>query len=388
MPGQITPGDRKLLLTAAAVALLLMAGTVFFTPGGRLGESPVPSSYSSDSGGALAVYLLLENLHYPVRRWQEPPTSLEKAGRGAVLVIAEPTEIPSNRERESLRAFVRRGGRVLFCGGGVSAFFREAAVSRKPGAVEWKKYTASLPSYFSRGAPAVVVRPKALWEELGVRDLALYGDSSGAVVVSWPIGTGEVLWWAGATPLTNAGIRRASNLRLFLNAVDEASIIYWDEYYHGQRTSLWSYAAHTPVAWALAQFGLLLLAVLFTFSRRWGPVAEPAAVSRLSPLEFVETLGGLYQRAGATSVAVGVAYRHLRMKLTQQLGVPASAPDEELAPAAGARLGWKPDELLGVLEKSATPVGLRPRQALALIQELEGYTAQLGIRRALPPENN
>jgi hypothetical protein len=223
-----------------------------------------------------------------------------------------------------------------------------------------------------------------LWEEPGAPQIALYGDAKGAVVVSWPIGEGEVLWWAGATPLTNAGMRRGSNLRLFLNAVDAASIVYWDEYFHGQRTSLWAYTASTPVAWALAQLGLLTVAVLFTFSRRAGPTFSPAPVSRLSPLEFVETLGGLYQRAGATSVAVSVVYRHLRMKLTQQLSMPASAPDGDLATAAGARLGWKTGDLLDALARSSSPVAPRPRQALALIQKLEGYTAQLGIRRARP----
>lgn len=387
MPGQIAPADRKLLLAAAALAVLLMAGTVFFAPGNRLGESPVPSSYSPDSGGALAAYLLLQDLHYDVQRWEDSPAALDRLGRGAVLIVAGPTETPTNRERESLRAFVHRGGRLLFCGGSVREFFPEAGVSPGQGDGTWQEYAASFPSYFSRGAQTIVLRPEAIWDQAGAREISLYGDSTGAVVAAWPIGAGEVLWWAGATPLTNAGIRRGSNLQLFLNAVDAAPAIYWDEYFHGQRTSLWSYVGHTPVAWALAQFALLMLAVLFTFSRRWGPMVRPAAVSRLSPLEFVDTLGGLYQLAGATSVAVGVTYRHLRMRLTRQLGMPASAPDGELASAAAARLGWKLEPLRETLAQSSAAIKPRPRQALALIQTMEGYTAQLGIRRALPPEN-
>jgi hypothetical protein len=387
MPGAITSADRKLLLGAAAVALVLMAGTVVIGPGERKSESSVPSSYSPDSGGALAAYLLLEDLHYDVHRSEESPAALDGHGRGAVLIIAEPTEEPSNRERESLRAFVQGGGRILFCGDSVAKFFREANVSPERGYGEWKEYAANLPSYFTRGAGTVVMRPKALWEHPGRRQIALYGDSSGAVVAAWRIGEGEVLWWAAATPLTNTGIRRGANLELFLNAVNAASTIYWDEYFHGERTSLWAYVESTPIAWALAQAALLLLAVLFTFSRRSGPIMGPPIASRLSPLEFVDTLGGLYQRAGATSVAVTVAYRHLRMRLTQQLGVAASTPDEELARAAGMRLGFQTEEFRKALEKSSAPVGLGPRQALALIQEIESYTAQLGIRRASTKEN-
>jgi hypothetical protein len=386
MPGQIAAADRKLLVIAAAAALFLMTCTVVLAPAGRMGESPVPSTYSSDSGGARAAYLLLQDLHYNVRRWEESPAALTHVGRGAVLILAEPTEKPSAHEREALRTFVQRGGRILFCGGSVPAFFAEATVSPEPFAGAWKEYAASFPSYYSRGAEAVVIRSEALWRQPLQGPIGLYGDSTGAVVASWRIGEGEVLWWAGATPLTNAGIRRSSNLGLFLNAVEGASAIYWDEYFHGQRTSLWAYVEKTPVGWAPAQFALLLIAVLFTYSRRWGPIVGSATVSRLSPLEFVDTLGDLYRRAKATSVAVAVTYRQLRMRLTQQLGVPASAADEELARTAGARLGWKAEELRDTLEKAAAPVGMRPRQALALIQKIEGYTAQLGIRRAPPQE--
>jgi hypothetical protein len=371
-----------------------MAATVVFAPGNSRGESSVPSSYSPDSGGALAAYLLLQDLHYDVHRWEESPAGLERLGHGAVLIVAGPTETPTNRERDALRAFVRRGGRLLFCGGSVTQFFPEAMISPRTEDGSWKEYAVTFPSYFSRGARTIVIRPEASLARAGTPGIDLYGDSTASVVAAWPIGAGEVLWWTGAMPLTNAGIGRRSNLQLFLNAVDTRPLnavdtppaIYWDEYFHGQRTSLWSYVAQTPVGWALAQAALLMLAVLFTFSRRWGPLVQPAAVSRRSPLEFVDTLGGLYQRAGATSVAVAVTYRRLRMRLTQQFGIAASAPDEELVRAAGARLGWKSEPLREALAQ-ASAAGPRPRQALALIRTMESYTAQLGMRRAEPAEN-
>jgi hypothetical protein len=111
------------------------------------------------------------------------------------------------------------------------------------------------------------------------------------------MGAGEILWWAAATPLTNAGMTRADNLRLFLNTVSASNAgqpvsIYWDEYFHGQRGSLWSYVEKTPIVWGGLQLTILVLGLLFTFSRRSGPMVMPAVVSRLSPLEFVETIGG------------------------------------------------------------------------------------------------
>ena len=95
MPGGLEPSDRKLLLGAGAITLLLAAGTFALAPPARDQQSPVPSSYASGSGGALAAYLLLVNLHYDVQRWEEPPTQLGDRGSNAVLVLAEPSELPT-----------------------------------------------------------------------------------------------------------------------------------------------------------------------------------------------------------------------------------------------------------------------------------------------------
>jgi hypothetical protein len=215
-------------------------------------------------------------------------------------------------------------------------------------------------------------------------------------VVSWSIGDGEVLWWAGSTPLTNAGISRDDNLPFFLNSVanwseNQPLHIFWDEYFHGQRTSLWSYVGKTSLAWGVLQLGILAAAVILTFSRRSGPVYAPAGRSRLSPLEFVDTLGGLYERAGAASSAVSVSYLRLRSLLTRQLGFPSNTPAGELAKSAEQRLGWKDAglaDLLGRAEASCRMPKLSPRLALDLVQKLEQISARLSVRRQVRKEKN
>jgi hypothetical protein len=218
--------------------------------------------------------------------------------------------------------------------------------------------------------------------------LSLYGEQDTAAVVSWSYGEGEILWWAGSTPLSNAGITKDDNLAFFLNAVRNWAPgapyrIYWDEYFHGQRSSLWSYVGKTSLAWGLLQFALLAIALIFTFSRRSGPVYVPAEVSRLSPLEFVDTLGGLYERAGAASSAVAVSYKRLRTLLARQLGLPSTTPDEELARGAEQRLGWRDSgvgELLRRASVSTFAAKLKPGEALDIVQKLEGQAARLVVR--------
>jgi hypothetical protein len=139
----------------------------------------------------------------------------------------------------------------------------------------------------------------------------------------------------------------------------------------------------TPLAWSAFQVGLLALAVVFTFSRRSGPTFIPAENSRLWPLEFVDTLGGLYERAGAASSAISVSYLRLRTLLTRQLDLPFNTRDAELAVAAEQRLGWE-DSGLGELLRRAGAARREERfrsgDALKIVQELEKFAEKLGVR--------
>lgn len=222
----------------------------------------------------------------------------------------------------------------------------------------------------------------------------MYGSAQEPVAVAWRAGRGEIVWWSAATPLTNDGILRASNLRVFLNAVAPSDgtgkpRIYWDEYFHGQHGSLWSYVERTPARWVLWQCAFAALVALLAFSRRSGPVVQPIIESRLSPLEFVDTLGALYERAGAASLGVGAAYRQLRLQLTQRLALPGTIEDARLAEAAARRLGWSQPELAAALRHAAETrhiERLEPREALALVQQLEDYSRRLSARTKLTLE--
>ena len=184
--------------------------------------------------------------------------------------------------------------------------------------------------------------------------------------------------------LTNVGISEADNLRLFLNSVSNADgttrTVYWDEYFHGQQGSLWSYIAKTPIPWGLWQFALISAVVLFAFSRRSGPIVLPAVRSRLSPLEFVDTMGDLYNRAGAASLAVEVPYRRLRLDLSRKLGRASTTSDADLARGAAERLAMPEAEVYTTLqaaEQASRSVNLPGKQALDLVQKLVRYTRQL-----------
>ncbi|MFZ0731618.1 MAG: DUF4350 domain-containing protein [Candidatus Sulfotelmatobacter sp.] len=387
MPLKLDPRDRKLMLAALCVFVLLIASAVIF--GGEGGEKlDIPSTYSTSSGGAKAAYLLLLNAGYATTRWEKPLDQLPEA-KGKTLIIADPNEAPTREERARLKDFILHGGRVIATGMFAGTFLPENHSFPDPlGGMEWKKASAVSPSPITRAAPEIVLAPESQWASLSFA-YPLYRDGDRTLVVKYPYGRGEVIWWASATPLTNAGLKEHGNLEFMLACLgDPKGQILWDEYIHGYRETLALSIAHSPVKWIVFQLALLGLAVIATFSRRSGPTCQPATDVRLSPLEFVQTLGGLYERAGTASVAVDICYQRFRYWLTRRLGLGSNVSINDLEAAVRDRFALNDDHFPAILrrcESARNDPYLHGPEALHLVQELDEYAVRFrlydGVRK-------
>ncbi|MGJ5815962.1 DUF4350 domain-containing protein [Paludibaculum fermentans] len=394
MPSRLSRTDRRLLIACGTLAFLSVVAMSFLEQPESEGRGALPSTYSTLPGGAQAAYLLLQDLGHRVERREEPLERLQPPGEGSVLILAEPTESPTAADRAALARFLQTGGRVLFCGHGAEGFLPGAPNTRQDWSMAPRSFPSAWTGRYTRQAPNIELERRAKLEAKDKPVAILYGTPQAPVAVAWRVGRGEIVWWASATPLTNDGLLKASNLRVFLNAVstsDEGGRprIYWDEHFHGQHGSLWSYIERSPARWVLWQCALAAFIALLAFSRRSGPIVQPAVESRLSPLEFVDTLGALYERAGAASLAVGAAHRQLRLQLTRRLALPGNIEDARLAEAAGQRLGWHQADLAAALRHASEMrhiQHLAPREALALVQQLEDYSRRLSARTKLTLE--
>jgi Domain of unknown function (DUF4350) len=380
MPTRMSSGDRKLLVIAGSAFVLLAVAGVLVAPTDT--ETALATTYSPESAGAKAAYLLLEETGYHVERWQRPYASLP-SDKHTVLFIADPEMTPDPSEKAAIARFMSGGGRVVTNGIQGGSFLPEDSSEWNPlQKGPWSEFKALAPSEITRAAPKITLAPVARW--LGISGIPLYGNRDQTVAVRCLDGQGGAIWLASATPITNAGIKEAGNLEFLLAVIGdrEQSHVLFDEYVHGYGKHVAGGKSQPLIAALIAESLVLALAALLTFSRRSGPLRPVPQEVRLAPLEFVETLGGLYQHAHAASVAVDTYYQRFQFWMTRRLGISSHASPEELDRAARERWDTIDPSFIEVLRAAGSAryqPDLAPRQALAIVQSLYSYAVELKL---------
>lgn len=379
---KLDKSDRRLLMWTGLILLPLVVLLALFSDNEQ--DSGVPSTYSSMSSGAKAAYLYLKEEGYNVDRWENPPDELPRDAHNSVLVLASPAGAPTNMEKNALQMFLNRGGRILVTGSSASWFLPKTDIVLEPlpGAV-WKDYEPQIVSPLAR-AGTIKMSPRAHWGDAGPGQLVHYAHEGKGIVVSYAFGDGEVIWWAANQPLTNAGIRQAGNLTLLLNSLggSKGTRILWDEYFHSLHLSPTSAMWVPPLKYGFWQCLLVFVALFLTFGRRNAPIRALTEPSRLSPLEFVHTLGNLYRRANATRTALEVPYNRFRALLIRRLGLRNDVSSSELLESARKKLGYRDpdfeDTLKQILNGMSDP-DIQEAKVLELVQRLNRHTRDLKL---------
>ena len=392
------PGGRLsdlTILIAAGTALLALSLASFVISPVDTTPQIDGSSFSNHPSGARAAFLALKESGYDVRQSYEP-ISLLRAEPTAVLILAEPVLPPSQGDVRALLGFIEAGGTVLATGSTAGAFLPglpskpsagRLAGGSSPGTPEAEAPTpiaidAAIPSRLSDGVPRVTIAPAPSALADSSRYVTIYGTDARPAIVAARIGNGTAIWWSGSTPLTNAGVAESRSIDLLVNALGSATDreVWWDEHYHGHSRSLASYVKGTSLPCAGAQLGLVLLAALLAFARRRWPIRAAYIEPRASPLEFVDSMGALYQRASISAGIVRTVRGRVRRLLAAACGLPHGVPDEHLSQAAGPRVGTPPAQLQALLAGSAEAADnpdLRPEDARRIVAELQRVSLAL-----------
>lgn len=378
--------DRLMLAISLGFVVLLILIVAVATPV-EDDSNPTPSSYSAQANGAKAAYLLLQRSGYRVERWTRPLSSLAaQADEHTVVVLAEPYFFNVAAAREAVQQILARGGRVLATGLTGGMMLPENEVRPFPRIPAPECNLAANGFGAIAGSGDVRLAPQATWRQINPRHHTEFTCNGNAAVVSYRFGKGQAIWWAGSQPLQNSGIATADNLSLLLASVGspaEARVV-WDESLHGdvEEAGLWSYARGTPLPWVWLQLALGAALLIFSFSRRSGPLRPDPVASRATPTEFAQSLGALYHEAGAAGAALSTLYQRFRFRLEEQLGIAHSGQTDpgQLARAAAVRFGYDPAGLerdLTACEAAARGGAIPEKLALALAQALHDYEIRL-----------
>jgi Domain of unknown function (DUF4350) len=297
-------------------------------------------SVSADRPGAgTETALLLSDDLTPERR----QGLLDWVGRGGTLVVADPGSgvtqvepvgsarvglLDAEIERRCALAALGDVGRVAAPGGVV---FK---VPEGPGAAGGQG---------SPGGPGAG----------GTR--ACFPRNDGAWLLVQPVGEGTVVRLGGASVLVNQELGRADNailLASLLVPTEGTTVqVLQPPLPGGGGAGLGDLIA--PRA-RLALWQLVVAFVLLALwrARRLGrPVAEPQPV-QLPGAELVVAVGNLLQRAKGRGQAAGLLTDDLRRSLAERLGLPPSAPADQVADAAAALTGIPPERVLRTLTQT------------------------------------
>jgi hypothetical protein len=375
--------DRKLLLWSLGIALglAILAGALL--PSGNSNSNPLPSTYLSGRHGARAAYEMLLRAGYPVERWERPLSELAAtAGPGTVVIFAQPFSRESS-EIDAVRAIVERGGRVLATGfwGGIILPGGASMASEELTIAACKLDAEGIDPLSGSGEVWMV--PEAGWMVGNPMFRVQYSCAGQPAVVEYDWKKGHVVWWASSTPLENGSIARGHNLDLFLNSLGtrDGHKFYWDESLHGEVQSPWKFAGGAALNSLYIGLAGLAMLVIFSFSRRSGPVRELPSPPRATPIEFLEALGSLYRNAGAASAAVAVAWERFRRFSLRLCGLRSQKLSAaELAAILRRRFVGLDSALeadLAACEEVAWGESVNPRQALKLVETLHRYREEL-----------
>jgi Domain of unknown function (DUF4350) len=311
---------RDLLIAALAIAALIAVSLLGDRTPKLEGATRASDDYSF--GGYRAFYELMAREGARVAAYRRHHDALGESGIDTLVVAFPDPGIGYDwnaAERDALRAWVRRGGRMVDIGltpeadkgddEGEKVYLDHTKGDRGPLRGSWARLISSLPD---RGGDRLFPMKRAKVE-------TLLRDRAGIVAVRYPYGRGEVVGVATGALFENRAIARGDAARLaFLAARPRrpGGIVAFDEAIRGDVVDKpWYRALTAPELLALA---LAALAGLLWLAHGIVPLGPPV---RLFPpreptsAEFVDAYAALYERVHARDHAADALLRDARRSL-------------------------------------------------------------------------
>ena len=374
--------EAKFLLGIAAIAVVLM-GLVAAAADSNDEQELSLSTYSSRSGGAKATYTLLQELGYKTERWNFAPSALPDDAQGTLFIVLAPDRMPNEEERRAINKFAGRGGTLLVADAVSGRLLADLDLRYDLPSKSWESYAVKAPHPLNRDVEKITM-PKGSYAGCRETDVPLYGDGEKCMVVIVPRGKGRIVWLASPVPLSNAGLKAAGNAEFVGNvaALFGSRSVLWDVYFSGDEPRKHSPYRVPALLAGSAQLLFIFGLIVFTHSRRSGPVRMfQEGPQPMSQMEFVDTLGSLYQSAKATNVTVRIAYTRFAFLAARRFAT-SPANLEMLSQAIATATGEPAGEILEFMtrcENIQYHAALSNEEAMKQVQRLHAYSVKLKL---------
>jgi len=381
--------DRRVVIWVLVIAFGLVLGFTVLGPR-HDPDDPQPTTYNSGTQGIKAAFVLLPELGYQAVRWDSPPAGLRNVDAAHTTLILTNPILPIKdieQPRQAIADFLQRGGRVLATGPNGALLLPHGTTTSPTNLYTELCYTTPQGTGALASAGSVPMKETTRWDgaEGGIKVEQRCGPD--AVVVRFRVGQGEAIWWSSPMPLTNGGLSGDPSLKLALASIGPPGrTVLFDEYLHTWHQTIGDTLAGLPW-WALTwQCVAVFALLLFSFGRRNGPLRMPVRMPRTSPIEFAESMGHLYAKAGTTQAATEAARGRLVDFLRDHCGIPREllrVKQPAVATELANRFGGDWTALEQHLQQAglAAATALAPKSALKLVQSLDAdYNRLEGLR--------
>ena len=277
------------------------------------------TSFSTESQGTKAIYLLLEKLGYKPKRLRMPHfTELRAAG---LAIILAPDRHPiDNTDAKRVLEWLRQGNKLLFVPVKRS---EQLAKSLEVELHQKQSLEASITplalTNLTVGINRLVVRSGNRILTKRTDAVHHFGDKEGGVAISLREGAGTAIILSDPYLMTNAGLPKGDNLALLVNILlsyaADTKTVYFDEYHHGfeRRPTLLYLLRASTLGWALLQVSAAVALLMYSRGRRFSRPKPPRTrgETHRSSVEYVASLAGIYQTVQASNMALSNIYESL-----------------------------------------------------------------------------
>lgn len=354
-----------------------------------------PSSFNAGARGHKAFYTTLEELHWPVGRWQG--STRELSGTNEILILSRnnlgrryplrPLEV------EQLLAWVAAGNHLILLGDFAEATDAQPLLQ----ALGFRTTPAQTTSdrLFEQSSEMLATERRAL---------TLRAENNSAVIMErapslpWPPanatplltanslnygirlprGNGSVTFIASPSLLDNLFLPQADNLNFVLQLLQPNGAppakIWFEEAHHGYRTTfaLTDLFKQPGVRLASAQIALGLLVFLSSQLVRFGPVRPLERRKARSTLEFINSIAQLYRRANIRNDIVRSLFHETHKLVLKKFNLPPETSHaiigQQLAQAFPELPAWR--KLAQRFDSDDYVQGLPPTGWLKVSREL------------------